>query len=253
MFTNLGILISNRALQMLFEDQQRRFHCQYLLTRRLNQDVIENFFGIIRAKGGLHDHPSPLEFKYRLRSYILGKNEGAYSEYSNVEVDDTPDVPLSGSLLKIINPSHDTTAADDSNNEDHNMLTEELNDLAYDGLENLAGFVCHKLKNFDLQSFSNESFSWIDHLSEGGLSKPSSRFMAQIEELNRIFLLVNGDGLATGNNYIKNLLTQSSNVFCPIKAKRLFFRSRMFFRIRELNNALKCKPTTTKKWNKIIY
>lgn len=50
---------------MLLVDMTRRFDVQYLLTRRINQDVIENFFGIIRAKGGLHDHPSPLEFKYR--------------------------------------------------------------------------------------------------------------------------------------------------------------------------------------------
>ncbi|KAJ8953431.1 hypothetical protein NQ318_023550 [Aromia moschata] len=95
-----GILLSNSALQMLMEDLNRRFGAQYLLTRRINQDVIENFFGVIRAKGGLHDHPSPLEFKYRLRSFILGKNQGAYSDYSNVELDDTPDIPLSGTLIK---------------------------------------------------------------------------------------------------------------------------------------------------------
>ncbi|KAJ8948945.1 hypothetical protein NQ318_022967 [Aromia moschata] len=132
-----GILLSNSALQMLMEDLNRRFGAQYLLTRRINQDVIENFFGVIRAKGGLHDHPSPLEFKYRLRSFILGKNQGAYSDYSNVELDDTPDIPL------------------------------KLNELEYDGLENLAGFVCHKLRDPTLQNSSSQGYSWIDHLSEG--------------------------------------------------------------------------------------
>ena len=41
-------------------------------TAKLNQDCIENFFSAIRVKGGLHDHPSPLEFEYRFRSYLLG-------------------------------------------------------------------------------------------------------------------------------------------------------------------------------------
>lgn len=78
----------NNSLKQLYEDLQRRFSIKYLLTYRLNQDVLENFFGVIRAKGGLHDHPTPLEFKYRLRSYILGRNEGSYS-ICNVEIDDT--------------------------------------------------------------------------------------------------------------------------------------------------------------------
>lgn len=121
----------------------RRFDVQYLLTRRINQDVIENFFRIIRAKGGLHDHPSPLEFKYRMRSFILEKNEGVYSEFSNVEADDTPDIPLSGVLIKKLNIPSVVVL-----NEDISALREELDDLAYDGLENLAGFICHKLKDF---------------------------------------------------------------------------------------------------------
>jgi hypothetical protein len=51
--------MSNNALKLLLPDLQRR---------RLNQDVLENFFGVIRAKGGLQDHTNALEFKYRLRS-----------------------------------------------------------------------------------------------------------------------------------------------------------------------------------------
>ncbi|CAH0546285.1 unnamed protein product [Brassicogethes aeneus] len=76
-----GILISNSALKMLHVELKRRFGVDYILTRRLNLDVLENFFGVIRAKGGLHDHPTPLEFKHRLRSYILGRNEEAYSDF----------------------------------------------------------------------------------------------------------------------------------------------------------------------------
>lgn len=87
-----GIIVTNTSLTLLFEELKTRLKIKYLLTYRLNQDVLESFFGVIRAKGGLHDHHDMLEFKYRLRSYILGKNEGSLSESSNVETDTTPDL-----------------------------------------------------------------------------------------------------------------------------------------------------------------
>lgn len=70
----------------------------YILTYRLNQDVLENFFGIIRTKGGLHDHPDQEEFRFRLRSYILGRNDGVISDSANVEVDE-PDLDRSEKTL----------------------------------------------------------------------------------------------------------------------------------------------------------
>ncbi|KAK9752427.1 hypothetical protein QE152_g4235 [Popillia japonica] len=68
-----GIIMTNTAVQLLFRDLQTRFQFSYLLTYPLNQDVLEHFFSVIRAKGGLHDHPDAIEFKYRLRDYLLGK------------------------------------------------------------------------------------------------------------------------------------------------------------------------------------
>lgn len=83
---------------MLNTELKNRYNIQFILTYRLNQDVLENFFGIIRSKGGLHDHPDRQEFKYRLRSYILGYNEGVLCKNANVEVDDTPDLDVHNSL-----------------------------------------------------------------------------------------------------------------------------------------------------------
>ena len=64
--------MTNMAVPMLHKYVEK-YEMTYILTYRLNQDVLENFFGAIRSKGGLNDHPSPQEFKYRLRKYILGK------------------------------------------------------------------------------------------------------------------------------------------------------------------------------------
>lgn len=79
---------------MMFEEIKLLFNAKYLLTYRLNQDVLENFFGVIRSKGGLHDHPDQQEFKYRLRLYLLGHNKGVISDSANVEEDDTPDLEM---------------------------------------------------------------------------------------------------------------------------------------------------------------
>lgn len=46
---------------MLFEDL-RTEGCTFLLTRRLNQDVLENFFGQIRTKNGLATEPTSRQF-----------------------------------------------------------------------------------------------------------------------------------------------------------------------------------------------
>ena len=49
------------------------FQVEYLLTRRLNQDILENFFSYLRSMGASHDHPTPVELRHRLKWYILGK------------------------------------------------------------------------------------------------------------------------------------------------------------------------------------
>lgn len=67
-----GIIQNNNALPLLLQYVRENYNMHFILTAKLNQDCIENFFSAIRAKGGLHDHPSPLEFKYRFRSYLLG-------------------------------------------------------------------------------------------------------------------------------------------------------------------------------------
>lgn len=62
-----GIIVSNDALQKLLPQITKmcsnfKFNVEYILTRRLNQDVLENFFSFIRATGGAYDQPIALDF-----------------------------------------------------------------------------------------------------------------------------------------------------------------------------------------------
>lgn len=88
-----GILLCNRSLQEMFAYLKEQyspdiFDIQYVLTRRLNQDILENFFSYIRSMGSGYDHPTPVEIKNRLKWYILGKHsEHVLSEGRNIEED----------------------------------------------------------------------------------------------------------------------------------------------------------------------
>lgn len=155
-------------------------------------DLKRNLFGMLRSKGGLHDHPTALEFKYRLRSYILGRNENSFSEACNVEEDGTPNLNADEDLLS---SRCFSTLADPVSQKDESSAPDPLSkELGYDGLDNLAGFICHKLKDefevassSSLASLDESNFTWVSHLSEGGLNKPSEEFMFQFQQLEEIF------------------------------------------------------------------
>ena len=69
-----GMLINNMSLQLMFADLKELYNNEYLLTRKINQDYVEHFFGVIRGMG-CADHPCPVMFKYRLKNYILSKKK----------------------------------------------------------------------------------------------------------------------------------------------------------------------------------
>ena len=45
-----------------------------MLTSKLNQDILENFFSLIRGVGGYNTHPGPVEAINRIRIILLGKD-----------------------------------------------------------------------------------------------------------------------------------------------------------------------------------
>lgn len=69
-----GILVNNRSLISLYKDLNERFGISYIMTYRLNQDVLEHFFSYVRAMGATNDNPSALQLRHRLRSYIVGRD-----------------------------------------------------------------------------------------------------------------------------------------------------------------------------------
>jgi len=86
-----GIIVSNTSLQEMLPYLQEKYSTSnlkvsYIITYRINQDVLEHYFSFIRSIGGAYDHPTPLNFTHRLKLYILGKHStNALSNKSNVK------------------------------------------------------------------------------------------------------------------------------------------------------------------------
>lgn len=117
-----------------------------------------------------------------------------------------------------------------------------MDGLEYDGLENLAGYICHRLKeeipNIAIKSSEDKTFTWVSHLNEGGLSKPTDELMAQLSKLEQIFKSINKDSLLVTSDFLKMHIELASEINCHMKIKKLFFRARMFFVIRKLNREI---------------
>lgn len=77
--------MATNSLQRLYRNLQK-YNVKYILTHRLNQDVLENLFSQLRSRGGLNDHPAPLNALYRLRMIILGKNPDILQSNANVSL-----------------------------------------------------------------------------------------------------------------------------------------------------------------------
>lgn len=84
----------------------------------------------------------------------------------------------------------------------------------------------------------DDTYTWVNHLSEGGLSKPSKTLMGCLRECDAIFNKLNAAGLLIGPQYLTKHLMEAKSILCSEKIKKLFFRCRMYFKIRRLNNEI---------------
>lgn len=77
-----------------------------MLTHRLNKDALDNLFSQIRTRGGLNDHPTPLNALFRIRMTILGKNQ---CDLKNNQHEKEPEeaIFLTASVLKHVNATTD--------------------------------------------------------------------------------------------------------------------------------------------------
>lgn len=89
-----GVILNNNSLQQCLPYLQQNFNTStfkicFIVTNRLTQDCLENLFSYIRSMGATNDQPSALNFRYRLKWYILKKHSGdVLPEKRNTENDE---------------------------------------------------------------------------------------------------------------------------------------------------------------------
>ena len=87
----------------------------------------------------------------------------------------------------------------------------------------------------------SSTWTWVDQVSEGGLYKPTESFLLKIIELEKIFIEINNNRISIRRDYLKYHLSQCDSINAIERVKRLFFRCRLYFRLKKLNKNQKKK------------
>ena len=277
-----GILTCITALLDLFPYLQNKYGISYLLTSRLNQDIVENCFSKIRAMGGSNTSPGALEFQKRLRLLILG----GYSDYSvqtgSVQPTEGDEVFLSQEVLSTIKepsqekkkkserlpsvqkmismfPTSEKTCTNAKQVDAERVLATK------EGMSYLAGYVAFSSGSKDLgvrsitevsSKVQKHSF-WLSKMTSGGLLFPKENFLADIFQMEETFQKIHQtskDGLLREKGIVKKVVNQLHQLFPSYSLKLLkkFAMSRTAIRIRTLKNALKTFKHTHRSLKKKI-
>lgn len=76
-----GIVKFSRSLISLFTDMKPLYSMKYIQTRKLNQDILESTFGILRQMGFGNEHLDTVSLKYRMPRFILSRKHAQPSEH----------------------------------------------------------------------------------------------------------------------------------------------------------------------------
>jgi hypothetical protein len=205
-----GMIMSIYSLRDLYSALHEEFGIDYLMTCRLNQDYIENAFSMIRKMGAYNDNPTPVDAQRRLKLLMLswGGNTSV-SKGSPVEAEDNEPF-LTGRMLKTLigevepKPDPPVVQLSEWDGERYELNEGNMEEIFKSmgivqtcetyGKEYVFGFVASKYsqKQPELIASNEErialsSNSWVQTLSEGGLTVPSLSWRNQCETLYNEF------------------------------------------------------------------
>lgn len=96
----MGILQTNKSLIDLYEKMKNKYNIGYIITKKLNQDCLEDFFGHLRARNGCEVKPSALQCLRSIKVISLGKNISILKRNINSEEDSGVTYLISESFKK---------------------------------------------------------------------------------------------------------------------------------------------------------
>ena len=211
-----GILMCINSLKGLFQHLHTSdLRIQYLNVNRINQDVAENAFSIIRSIGKFKQTPNPVDANYRLRylclmwHLLIARSTSPVMNECNGDEDEvifatkisplmievptqSPEIPMDmdEQLSEI---SLDELQLSSSTWESFNNDLSIRESFEFGGIENLAAYIAKKLQsqfsNLELpaKQEKRQPQSWVQTLSKGGLHIPLYDFINVIRNWNLYF------------------------------------------------------------------
>ena len=273
-----GWLVTINATRLLWEQLKAQHGFKFLLTRRLNSDALENFFGAIRKQGGNSDNPTPVQFSRAFRklfcSSFLSSSTGNCAEDFD-EVLATVGTPSSTPVLIPTAPKPQPAGrliigATDYRETDITLIQE--NTMAY-----VSDYLLHKcLRKHSCPACLKEMVSgelndknllcfytaYDQNTSDfGGLHCPSGSFLQYIIHLENIFVQqfsVYTKTSSVGSN-ILNVITKAPLLFqcCeefPVSyLQKLFLRMRIYYCLKFANRDFAVRKKKEKKYIKLAH
>ena len=198
-----GLVLTLHGTLALWKELHDNQSLKFLLTRRLNQDPLENFFGTIRQQGRNSDNPTPLQFTRAFRTLFFD-NILVPSASGNCMGD--IDSFLVQATSQTMLPVADTVQSQplDLDTTDYKSAEMENNVISMNAITYVAGYLLRKclekhicdtctkeLVNNELDS-SSKLFCLFKGYDEskpfGGLLVPSTLFVNYITTIEGMFV-----------------------------------------------------------------
>lgn len=248
-----GLIQTITACLMLYEDLKQNYKVEYLLTRRLTQDGLENTFAIFRQRGGFNDNPTAKTFRLSFR-HLFCANLKKTSRSSNCEDDhlqfifSVRDVGAS-SFTPLENTDNTYSESDFQNISDEDLLhTLAKNDVTLEdcAVRYTAGFILQKCLLKHKCSVCNKTLKNTFDPPSHGLRPVSTKRRTNTEFIKQKAYVTNGSAfgnLCLPNNIMNDVVKLVLKVFAQYYDQ---LKSRMhvldiLFKI-SINVVKKCHP-----------
>lgn len=196
----VGIICNIEAVKCIFFESVAKGHMSSLLTHKLSQDHLEHFFGLVRARFGANNNPTPLQFKHTYRRLLLGVTNNIVHNANVLAQDSCEIVALIPSVEDKIDYVYNKYDLDD--NDLDNVLSSTLSEYSLNVIEYISGFVVRqvscKLSCRECTESLNTGQSVNNSLTKirdfGNLLMYPSDFVKKISEISEKILKVELSG-----------------------------------------------------------
>jgi hypothetical protein len=123
-----GIIQGNESVKQFLLYLRAKYDIHYILGNRTNQDCTENTISELRGRGGLNDHPTPLEALNRLKLIMLGRQFALKKYHTNTLPDTENEYLLRTKIKVLLQPLEEDDNSGDDETHQQSPLTPLLDD-----------------------------------------------------------------------------------------------------------------------------